>query len=517
MSSPKSHQVIIKTIASKSWRLNNLYVIRDKQKKRMIFKPNAIQQLLNARLIELKKRGRGRRVVILKSRQLGITTNFCVQYVDLVNFKQDQLIAVMAHRREEVSIIFQNYIRFVYDHMRVPSIKVRAQYDSKTFLSLHNMSTIAVTTDAHGLTPSILYITEAARVKNAQDKILEAMQGVPQNGMVIMESTAEKPAGFFYDICQSCLSGDSSWDFIFLPWFLTSEYALQAEKSLKYTEEEKELKTRYLLTNAQLNWRREKIKEFGGDKRDLETGLTGLQLFKRSYPNAPEEAFVSGAGAIFDAELLRNYLNNPRPILKRQQVERGEVILYEEVKERASYIIGADPAEGVGQDYSAAVILRKDRKGLVFVGIIHGFYPPSSFARVLRKYAEKFNNALLVIERNNHGHAVLVHLIEHLRYSNVYYHNEINMKGKGQAKPGYPLLAKARALILTDLQEQIEEGLYLPDEKVINELLTFYFIDGKAQALPGKHDDLVFALAYGVSVWCDQKRPEVELKRPYGM
>ena len=95
------------------------------------------------------------------------------------------------------------------------------------------------------------------------------------------------------------------------------------------------------------------------------------------------------------------------------------------------YLLCADPAEGIdkgegdpvaeigGTDYSSAYVL--DSRNLRTVAAVHGRIAPVEFARLCSGLGHDYNDALLVVERNNHGHVVLFAL-EEAGYPNLYRH-----------------------------------------------------------------------------------------------
>src|SRR5437899_10213277 len=86
------------------------------------------------------------------------------------------------------------------------------------------------------------------------------------------------------------------------------------------------------------------------------------------------------------------------------------------------YLIGVDPASGSSEgDYSCAEVV--ERRSGIQCAELHGHFPPRELATKLIELANSYCGALLVIERNNHGHGVLAHL-QVLGYLHVYRQGE---------------------------------------------------------------------------------------------
>ena len=79
------------------------------------------------------------------------------------------------------------------------------------------------------------------------------------------------------------------------------------------------------------------------------------------------------------------------------------------------------------------------------------------------------------------------------------------MKNKIQAeekklKPGFATTTRNRPLVVSKIEQYFEEkSVIVHSRRLLNELTTFIWKDGKAQAQSGRNDDLVIAL--GIMLW----------------
>lgn len=514
------------TLLSPEWRVDNLYTIRDKRKVEIPFRRNAAQQLIDQSIKEqIKEQGRVRQLY-LKCRQIGCTSGLCIRNLDLANHNKNQFAAIMAHRSKEVGLIFRDYIKYPYD-MLDGAVRTRAKYDTKTSLELRNGSKIVVSMDGQGTTTNIFHVSEASQIEDAEGKITKALQAVPKDGDVFIESVGNGPGGYFYNLVMEALEGNKAWKFLFLLWTLESDYSLPVPRDFVFTDEHRELQAKHGLTDGQIVWRDWKITELGGDRVNIETGLTGYQLFFQFYPLTVHQAFVSGSGLIFDNEKLDAMLADvKRP--RELPVGMGIFRQYRSRRSGWQYLIGADTSEGTGQDYSAAVVLgcplHPEEEGdeePKFCGVINGKFSPADFARVLVKLSEHYNDAMLVIERNNHGHAVILEC-EHINSGiEFYYHRDYDSHGKEKPRAGFPTTGKTRSIALSLLQESIVENFIIPDERSLSECLTFRYYKGKAQALAGCNDDIVIAMAIALYGWREEmeRAPIWSLpkRKPHGL
>ena len=99
--------VLVEACKDKAFRMAYLYYIVDKDGQKVLFKPNAAQEILAKNL-----HGKD---IILKARQLGVTTFMCIDALDDALFTPDYRAAIIAHRLEDAKTIFDTKIKFPYD------------------------------------------------------------------------------------------------------------------------------------------------------------------------------------------------------------------------------------------------------------------------------------------------------------------------------------------------------------------------------------------------------------------
>jgi len=123
---------------------------------------------------------------------------------------------------------------------------------------------------------------------------------------------------------------------------------------------------------------------------------------------------------------------------------------------------------------------------------LRGHYPPRELAGRILEMAKEYNDALLAIERNNHGHGVLAH-VRNAKYLNVY------MEGK---QDGWLTSAVTRPAMIENLVSVlIEAPILFHSPLFLNECRTFVRLpDGNTGAAPGAHDDTVMAMAIAFAV-----------------
>ena len=96
-------------LADRWWRLNNLYFIIDENGDRVLFEVNEVQTVA---YLELHYRN-----LILKSRQHGITTLFCILMLDFVLFNNDKKCALTTHKMDASTELFHDKILYPFSQL----------------------------------------------------------------------------------------------------------------------------------------------------------------------------------------------------------------------------------------------------------------------------------------------------------------------------------------------------------------------------------------------------------------
>ena len=223
---------IVRCLSSREWRLNNLYYIKTKEGSRVLFKPNWAQKEILGGLHNLN--------IILKARQLGITTLFAIFYLDMCLWNTDINAAIIADRQKNSLEIFQDKVKFAYDCLPL-AIKamVPARRDNANELRFENGSVYRVGTSLRGGTVQFLHISEFGKIcrespDKAEEIITGALNTVQTGQFITIESTAEGRDGHFYKMVRNCQErtvkglpvGPMDYKLFFLPWHKHPEYSL---------------------------------------------------------------------------------------------------------------------------------------------------------------------------------------------------------------------------------------------------------------------------------------------------
>jgi hypothetical protein len=250
---------------------------------------NAAQRKLHE-IIERQKATIGRvRVIILKARQLGVSTYIAARLYQRTINNPGLRTIIIGHERRASSNLFEIVKRFhesTPDEIR-PSVST-SNAESLLFDRLDSGYIVSVASNegtGRSATAQLLHASEAAFWSDLPLQMASLMQTVPDldGTEIIIESTAN---GYndFHTIWRKAEAGESEFLATFLPWSLDKGYCRETASDLVMDAEESKLAELYNLNEEQIAWRRAKIGQLGS-----------VEYFAQEYPLNPSEAFISSA------------------------------------------------------------------------------------------------------------------------------------------------------------------------------------------------------------------------------
>lgn len=198
-----------------------------------------------------------------------------------------------------------------------------------------------------------------------------------------------------------------------------------------------------------------------------------------------------------DLEHVRVQIKDPI-----QKDEEGKLWIWKHPDPDKRYVISADVARGDSKDYSAFHIF--DYDDFEVVAEYMKKIPPDRFGEVLIKWGTTYNNAVLIPEKNNIGYMTNVK-IKDAKYPKLFYKDvKTDIFSENYAPsnpddiPGFDTQQKSRVQILSKLEEVIRnKQLKIYSRRLYEQLKTFVWNNGKAQADRDSNDDLVLSAAIG--------------------
>ena len=411
-------------------------------------------------------------LLILKSRQLGITTLVAAYTLWMMLFNEDKNVLVISIK-QEISKEIITKIRHANDHL--PSwLKKKEVTNNALSLRLANGSMVAATSSAkdagRSKALSLLILDEAAFIDDAEEIWTSAYNTLSTGGRAIVLSTPNGVGNWFHRMWVGAEKKKNDFKTLSLKWNLHPE--------------------------RDQAWREEQTKQLGAKGASQECDCD----------------FLSSGANVVDLMTLKWYEDNPEMVRDRKEARRGEALwIFKDPEPGKSYIVCADVARGDGSDYSTAHILELET--LEQVAEFQDQLGMREFGDILVALSTEYNDALLIVEYTGIGAAVLQQVVDR-EYKNTFYSSldlqvvevQRQMTSKFWAeekklKPGFSTTLKTRPIIISKLEAYFrEKAVIVHSIRLINELKTFIWDNGKAQAAENYNDDLVMALAIGLWV-----------------
>jgi hypothetical protein len=437
---------------------------------------------------------------ILKARQRGLSTIISAVYFWRALFNPNHSVALIAHTDAAAMRIFSIYKRYW-------------QYMPPWFMSF-----ISVTTDsAHGMewntgskivcstsnTESLagstfqsLHLSEFAKWPRISESVASILQTASGEAAIIFEFTAKGP-----NEAQSMWAQRDGYEKIFISW-TADENAVSDRIPEEIPEQFRVFKTRYELSDRQLNWAIEQY--------ELRCA-NNMATFNQEYPLSAEVAFITSGDKFFNV-YYGNVSAQPMTGIKR----------YADPDKFTPHVMGIDTAGGsVTGDFSTwCVLAAKTERRPRIVSTQYERVSVLEFSKQALQEAKKYD-ALVVIELNYLGLAVMEYFKKH-NYGKLYIRQTYSSIDKRYVPShGFVTGNKTRWALLTKLQEYITKRWLDPtDNRLKNEINTFAYNDaGRPDHQPGKHDDLIFATGLAL-MGLDQiswMQDEISKKPPQGV
>jgi hypothetical protein len=404
--------------------------------------------------------------IILKSRQLGMSTLSAAYAVWMAIFQRDKNILIIATKLS----VAQNFITKVKTMIRsLPKWLVMPQIisNNKQLIEFSHGSSIKAvpTSDDAGRSESLslLIVDEAAFVRNFDELWMGLYPTISTGGRVIILSTPNGVGGQYYKLYTDADAGLNEFNPIKIPW------EAHPERDQQWFDE-----TTKNLSSRQIS--QEYLCDFASSG----------------------ETFLNDT----DLEWVRQSIKSP---LQRMGTDLNVWVWKLPLSEH-KYIISADVARGDSKDYSTFHVI--DINDGEVSAEYKGKIPPDRFGELLNKFGRMYNSALMCPENNSYGFATLVKLKE-LNYPRIYYKRRKAVyigdytPSKESDVAGFTTSGKSRGLILSKLEEVIRnKHIKIYSSRFYEEVKTFIWKSNRAQAMKGYNDDLVMSLAIGMWL-CD--------------
>tara|TARA_R110000824_G_scaffold187556_1_gene368801 strand:+ start:1133 stop:2719 length:1587 start_codon:yes stop_codon:yes gene_type:complete len=403
--------------------------------------------------------------VILKARQLGISTVTAAYIVWLMLFYRDKNVLVVATKFGTAANLVKKVKSIMLSlppWLKIASIKI----DNRTSFILTNGSEVkASTTSAdagRSEALSLLVIDEAAHVDGLGDLWTGLYPTLSTGGRCISLSTPNGVGNWFHKVYIEADQGANDFHPTMLTW------DVHPERDQAWYEKE----TR--------------------------------NMSQRQIAQELECSFNASGDTVIHPEDLKRIHESIKPPVYKTGFDRN-LWLWEQYDSNYNYLMVADVARGDGSDFSVFHIIKLET--MEVIGEYQGKPSLGDFSRILYNTGKEFGFCLLVVENNSLGISVLEKLQE-LDYSNLYYSakgtheyvDAVQAYDSDKFVPGFTTSSKTRPLIVAKMEEFIRNKLIkIYSSRIINEFKTFIWHNNRPQAMRSYHDDLV--MSFAIACW----------------
>ena len=408
--------------------------------------------------------------IVLKGRQIGISTLVAGYALWLMLFHNDKNILVIATKQETA----KNLVTKVrYMHANLPVwLRGNCVEDNKLSMRFSNGSQIkavARSKDAgRSEALSLLILDEAAFIEGADEIWTAAQATLSTGGKAVLLSTPNGVGNFFHKMWQQAENKTNNFNPILLDWQVHPE--------------------------RDQAW------------RDRQTEILGEAQAAQEH----DASFIFSGNTVVNPEIIEFYKKTyvKEPISK--QGFDGNLWIWEYPLSGKTYIVAADVARGDGEDYSTLHVIDAERS--IQVAEYKGKLSTKDFGNLMMNVATEYNDALLIPDNSSIGWAAIQQVIDR-GYRNLFYMSadmhyvDVEQQiidrryiSEKNMKPGFTVSMRTRPLVIAKIEEYLRENaITLQSSRIMSEFETFIWKNGRAEALQGYNDDLVFAL--GIGLW----------------
>jgi hypothetical protein len=459
--------------------------VRDREGKQLRLAANAAQVAFERR--------RGRQNIVLKARQMGITTWIAGRFFLRTMTRPGTLTVQVAHTRAAAESIFRTVQRMwenlPEDLRKGPLVRSRANVRQMVFPKLDSEFRVVSACDegaGRGLSIQNLHCSELSRWPGDAAETLAGLRAaLAPGGELVLESTPNGAYGSFYNEWAGGVDDRRQPGLVrhFLPWWLEPAYAGAGVAKASYSEEERELAKKHKLSTRQIGFRRSLERSYGA-------------LRSQEFAEDAETCFRATGDCYFEVAAVEQRMAElEEPFETRRN---GALQIYCRAYAGRKYVVAVDTAAGGSAGDFAAIQVVDVQTGKQCAELQQRLRP-AELARITAELAREYGGALVAVERNNHGHTVLAHLETSERYENVYTPRDgqagwlTNVVSKPDA------IARLGALLL-------ERPEMFASKRLLGECRTYVSGDGgRTGAANGAHDDLVMAMAIAQAVRAERR------------
>ena len=460
--------------------------------------------------------------IALKYRQAGVSTvtaAWASKRLVFAHKNKPEKILVIANKLD-TAVEMANKIRgFTEQWPSWVGVGFSQEKNSQRHFKLTNgceVKAVATSKDAlRGYTPTILIFDEAAYIEADGDFWAACMASLSTGGKVIVVSTPNGYDPIYYEIYDQSLRGMNEFKITEMYWY----------RDPRYTRDLYMVKTTdlvHFLLNRE-EYSPDVVVDLSIDnpyERDLsivknyieqgykpcsswfEGMVKKLKYDRRKVAQELECNFLGSGDNVFDTETLqkitKNTIQDPSAKLMG-----GSLWIWKEPIAGHKYVMGVDVSRGDSEDFSCIEIIDFDEREQVFEYV--GKVPPDVVAEIAYKWGSMYS-AYCVIDITGGMGVSTARKMQEMSYPSGLYVDNVDTVNKwkwdpklNEKIPGINFNSK-RVQIISSFEEAIRHNFIIRSNRLLNEMNTFIFINGRPDHQKGHHDDCIMSISMAIYV-----------------
>jgi hypothetical protein len=445
-----------------------------------------------------------------KYRQAGVTTvtaAWLSKKLQLAKPENPERVLIIANKKD-TAVEMANKIRNFLDQW--PdwlNVGFSPDKNSESRFRLNNgceVKAVATSADAlRGYTPTVLVFDEAAYIEAGEDFWAASMASLSTGGKIILVSTPNGYDPIYYGVYDQALRGINDFHITDLRWF----------KDPRYTKDLCWIKCQdichYMLNREQYNDDEVVLREFDMNNYQeleeqgykpysswFESMSKKFKYDRRKIAQELECDFLGSGDGVIPGDIQENIAKNMIRVPKEKYMQ-ATFWQWKEPVQGHRYIMGVDVSRGDSEDFSAICIVDFDEREQVVEYI--GKIPPDDLANIAYKWGVLYD-AFIVIDITGGMGVATSRKLQELNYKNLYVEGvntqniwEYNRKAMEKI-PGLNFNNK-RTQIVAAFEEQLRKGFQVRSSRLLNELNTFVYMNGRPDHMKGAHDDAIMSMS----------------------
>jgi hypothetical protein len=440
-----------------------------------------------------------------KYRQAGVTTVTAAWISKRLQFAKPEnpdRVLLIANKRDTAVEMANKVRHFLEQWPDWINVGFSPDKNSESRFRLNNgceVKAVATSADAlRGYTPTILVFDEAAYIEAGDDFWAASMASLSTGGKIILISTPNGYDQIYYGVYDQAIRGVNDFHITDLRWF----------KDPRYTKDLRWVKCQdichYMLNREQYNDDEVVMYDFDIEKYQqyheqgykpfsswFESMSKKFKYDRRKIAQELECDFLGSGDGVIPGEIQENIAKN----MIRQPKEKymqGTFWQWKEPVDGHRYIMGVDVSRGDSEDFSSINIVDFDDREQVVEYI--GKIPPDDLASIAYKWGVLYD-AFIVIDITGGMGIATSRKLQEMNYKNLYI-DGINTQNIWDYNK--KVMEKIQGLNFNNKRTQIvavRKGFAVRSTRLLNELNTFVYINGRPDHMKGSHDDSIMSLS----------------------